>query len=73
MSGGNGMWGRGPAQRKNNFKKEKKKFRKFTYALAFRLFVPPLKNSAEKEDLPSSWFPISSVVLRLYVGQHICI
>jgi hypothetical protein len=27
----------------------------------------------EKEDLPSVRFPISSVVLRLHVGQHICI
>jgi hypothetical protein len=31
-------------------------------ASAFRLFVPPLKNSAENEDLPSVWFPVTSVV-----------
>jgi hypothetical protein len=43
------------------------------YPSAFRLFVPPLKNSAEKEDLLSTRFPISSVVLRLHVGQHIFI
>jgi hypothetical protein len=27
----------------------------------------------EKEDRPSARFPISFVVLRLHVGQHICI
>ncbi len=43
------------------------------YPSAIRLFLPPLKNSAEKEDLPSRLFPIPSVVLRFYVGQHICI
>jgi hypothetical protein len=35
-------------------------------------FLPPLKNSAEKEDLPSLQFLISSVVLRLHVEQYIC-
>ena len=43
------------------------------YPSAFRLFVPPLKTLAEKEDLPSMQFPISYVVLRLHIGQHICI
>jgi hypothetical protein len=37
-------------------------FSKIYYASALRLFVPPLKNSAEKEDLPSLRFPITSVV-----------
>jgi hypothetical protein len=32
------------------------------YPSAFRLFLPPLKNSAEKEDLPSMRFPITSLV-----------
>ncbi len=29
---------------------------------AFRLFEPRLKNSAEKEDLPSPRFPITSII-----------
>ena len=41
------------------------------YPSAFIIFLPPLKNSAEKEDLPSAQFPISSVILRLHVEQHI--
>ncbi len=36
---------------------------------AFRLFLPPLKNPAEVEDLPSTQFPIFSLVLRLHVKQ----
>jgi hypothetical protein len=39
------------------------------YPSSFRLFVPPLKNSAEKEDLPSTRFPIISVVAGVEIMQ----
>jgi hypothetical protein len=37
-------------------------FSEIYYPSAFRLCVPPLKNPAEKEDLSSMRFPITSVV-----------
>jgi hypothetical protein len=38
------------------------KFSEIYYPSAFRLFVSPLKNLAEKEDMPFARFPVTSVV-----------
>jgi len=47
-------------------------FWKFVTPQLLDVFLPLLENSAEKEDLPSVRFAITSVVLRLHVEQHIC-